>query len=247
MEHPKTAFITGASSGIGASFARKLAEKGYDLALTARRHDKLESLAKTIKEKHNVKIELIKADLSLADDVERLSKYIKERADISFLVNNAGFGTAGFFNTVDIGKSLSMINVHAYAATALTHAALGNMIKNNSGAIINVSSMAGFIISPGSSVYHATKSYLNVFSACLAGEMQKIGADIKIQALCPGMTETEFFDTDEYRNKFDRTKVPRLMWMTADEVVGISLKALESGKGCRDTGHREQNIPRRNK
>ena len=217
-DNPGKAFITGASSGIGLSFALQLARQGFDLVLLAR--SKLEA-------KNSICCEIIQADLSDTGDIKRTAEYIRRMGDLDVLVNNAGFATLGYFADVPVERSLEMMNVHLTANVQFTHAAIEGMLKRNRGAIINVSSIGSFVLSPGNVVYDATKSFLNTFSENLKLEMQD--ADIRIQALCPGFTRTEFHETGDFRN-YDRNAIPDSMWMSPDEVVSLSLKALEKNR-----------------
>ncbi len=191
------ALITGASSGIGEAFARKLASQGYNLIIIARRKKRLQSLAAELQEKHSIRIEVLAADLTMEQDISKIEKKIAELNDISILVNNAGFGTRGYFAEVDITKSVNMIKVHIITSTRLTKAVLPQMIKQNSGAIINLGTLAVGLPNPGVTVYTATKSYLSNFSKSLQSEMNKKDLNIKIQVLCPGLTQTDFFNTEE--------------------------------------------------
>jgi len=220
----KTALITGASSGIGAAFARRLAEEGYDLVLLARREDRLRSLAAEIQARCPVKVETMKADLSDPADVARVAALIEAMENLTLLVNNAGFGTGGNFASVDLQPELNMIQVHVLASVQLTRAALPGMIARGHGGIINVSSMGGFAPMPGSATYGATKAYLNSFTESLQAELE--GTGVRVQALCPGMTITEFHD----RANFKRSMLPSFIWMDAEPVVEASLQGLREGK-----------------
>lgn len=220
---PGTALITGASSGIGAAYARHLAALGYDLILVARREEKLRALAAALNEKHGVAVSVLAADLSQSADVVRVAQRIEQTTDLVMLINNAGFGTRGYFADVTLDRHLEMIRVHVLASVQLTHAALPGMMERGAGAIINVSSIAAFFAAPGGATYGATKIYLNTFSEAVALETRNAG--IKVQALCPGFTYSEFHDTPEY-DTFERSDLPDKMWMTAEAVVDESLAAL---------------------
>lgn len=222
-----SALITGASSGIGEAFARKLASLGYDLTLVARRRERLENIARELEQNHSVTIEVLVADLAKESDVSRVTDRIGEIPDLTMLVNNAGFGTTGCFSDVSIARSLEMIDVHILATTRLTHAALPGMLARRKGILINIASPSAFIPLANNTVYSATKSYLIVFSECLQLEVKAAG--IQVQALCPGFTYTGFHSTDEFKN-MDRGKIPGFMWMSATETVEQSLKALKSGR-----------------
>lgn len=217
------ALITGASSGIGEAFARRLAAQGFDLALVARREARLRALAEELSAAHGVRADVLVADLGRDEDIDRVARSIREYADLTLLVNNAGFGTRGAFADVPVERHLEMIRVHDVATVALTWAALPGMIARGGGAVINVSSIAAFFPSGGGATYTATKAYLNNFSEALAAEMSEKG--VRVQALCPGFTYSEFHDTPEYEG-FDRGQIPGAFWMTAGEVVDESLAAL---------------------
>ena len=224
---PGKAFITGASSGIGLSFAKQLAQQGFNLILLARRKDRLKTIASELESQNSIRCEIIQADLSEIDDIKKTVDYIRQIDDLDVLVNNAGFATLGYFADVPIEKSIAMLNVHLTATIQFTHAAIEGMLKRKRGAIINVSSVGSFVLTPGNVVYDATKSFLNTFSENLKLEMQDM--DIRIQALCPGATRTEFHEVGDLKN-YDRKAIPDSMWMSSDEVVSLSLKALGKGK-----------------
>jgi short-subunit dehydrogenase len=219
----RTALITGASSGIGAAFARQLATMGYDLILVARREERLAALATELGERHPIRAEVLAADLANSADVERVENRITELENLDLLINNAGFGAPGSFAEAELVTQLNMIDVHVVASMRLTRAALPGMIARRRGAIINVSSIAGMVPIPGSTTYSSTKAYLNVFSAALQAELR--GTGVKVQALCPGFTHTEFHDTPTHRG-FHRSRIPEAMWMSAEEVAEQSLRAL---------------------
>jgi uncharacterized protein len=211
------ACITGASAGIGAAFARQLAAQGHDLILTARREDRLNALRDDLQAAHNITVTVIPADLSVRADVARLAGVIAQTDALTVLVNNAGFGTMGDFAASDIDQQIAMVDVHINATMALCRAALPGMIALKRGDIINVSSIAAFL---NGTTYSASKAYLNTFSSGLQAEVKPHG--IRVQALCPGYTYTEFHDTPEY-DDFSREQIPQSMWQTADEVVQFSL------------------------
>jgi short-subunit dehydrogenase len=219
----RTALITGASSGIGAAFARQLAAEGYHLILVARRQERLAALADELQGQHCTIAEVLVADLASSTDVKRVEQRIAELEDLELLVNNAGFGASGHFAQVDLTRQLDMIHVHIIASVCLTRAALPKMVARCRGAIINVSSVAGFVPMPGSATYSATKAYLNFFSEALQAELK--GSGVRVQALCPGFTHTGFHDTTDHEG-FDKSQVPAPLWMSAEEVVRQSLTAL---------------------
>ncbi len=224
---PGTALITGASSGIGAAFARHLGARGYRLILVARREERLLDLSREIKDKYHTSSEIIVSDLSRADGMARVEKKISKLKNLAMLVNNAGFGTTGKFYQIDLDKQIEMINLHVTASVRLCRAVLPQMIANGHGSIINVSSIAAYLPSNGNANYCASKAYLKVFSEALQTELQNTG--IRVQALCPGLTYTEFHDTPEY-HEFKRSRFPRILWMSAEELVSRSLKALKKNR-----------------
>lgn len=224
---PGRALITGASSGIGETFARRLASQGYDLTLVARREEKLSALARELERAHGVAVAVLAADLARDEDIGRVSRVIEESADLVLLINNAGFGTRGSFSEVPLQRHIDMIRVHDIATVALTWAALPGMTARGRGAIINVSSVAAFFPSGGGATYTATKAYLNNFSEALAHELRDTG--VRVQALCPGFTYSEFHETADYEG-FDRGQIPKPLWMSAEDVVDESLAALSGDK-----------------
>jgi short-subunit dehydrogenase len=216
------AAVTGASAGLGATFARKLAERGYDLLLIARRRDRLEQLAAELP----VSCEIIQADLTRDDQLERVAARLREASNLELLVNNAGFGTMGRFFEAPLEGPDAMHRLHVMATMRLTHAALPGMVARRKGGVINVSSVAAFWLLPGSASYCSTKHWINAFSECLYLELKQDRSPVRMQALCPGFTYTEFHDVA----KVDRNMVPKSWWLTADYVVEESLKALAKNK-----------------
>jgi uncharacterized protein len=226
MAERKLAVITGASSGIGAMFARKLAARGYDLLLVARREDRLRSLAAELAETYHVSGEVLAADLTADPDRDRVAARLRSAPNLGLLVNNAGFGTLGFFADTDVESQLQMHRLHVLATLHLTHAALENLIPREEGGIINVASVAGFVQTAGSVSYCATKGWMNDFTSGLYSELEVQKSPVKLQALCPGFTLSEFHDT----LGMDRGPIPRSLWMTADFVVSESLRGFDEGK-----------------
>ena len=226
-DNPGRALITGASSGIGASYAKQLAEKGFDLIILARRTDQLQTLTDKLQADYSIRCEIISADLSNGEEINKVADDIRYLDNLDILINNAGFATIGYFAEVPLEKSMRMFQLHMAASLQLTHAALQGMLKRRRGAIINVSSMGAFVLTPGNVLYDATKSFLSTLSENLTLEVRDKG--IKIQALCPGFTRTEFHEVGDFKN-FDRSAIPDYLWMMPDEVVSLSLKALENNK-----------------
>ncbi len=222
-----TAVITGASSGIGAAFARALAARGYDLVLVARREERLTALAAELQARHAITAEVLVADLAKHADIERVARHIAGMETLEMLINNAGFGTTGRFFKVDLARHLEMIHVHVVASVRFCHAALPGMVAHGRGAIINLASVAAFLPLVGNATYSATKRFLVTFSQSL--QMELAGTGVRVQALCPGFTYSEFHDTPEYA-RFKRSSIPAFMWMSAEGVVAGSLKALERNR-----------------
>ncbi len=211
------AAITGASSGIGATFARLLARDGYDLLLIARRKDRLEELAAELP----CSSEVLVADLVDDGDLNAVAARLAEEPRLDLLVNNAGFGTRGRF--WEAASQIEMHKLHVVATATLTHAALQGMTARRRGSIINVASVAGFMQNPVSVSYCATKSWINSFSEGLWLAMKAAGLPIRVQSLCPGFTYSEFHDVAQ----MDRATIPKSWWMQAEFVVGKSLAALD--------------------
>jgi short-subunit dehydrogenase len=219
------AAITGASSGIGAAFARRLAADRYHLLLIARRRERLEQLAAELSRQHGVQVETLPADLARGTDIARVTQRIGELDRLTLLVNNAGFGTVGRFAEVSASSQTDMIRLHTEAPARLTRAALPAMLARRHGAIINVASTAAFFALPGNATYCATKRFLVTFSEALGIELA--GRGVSTQALCPGFTRTEFHTTEPFQASGKRPpQTPAFLWMTPEEVVACSLRAL---------------------
>ena len=221
------AAITGASAGIGAAFARTLAARGYDFILIARREDRLQTLAAELAERHGAKSQIIAADLNVGEDLERVAKRLSAAPALAMLVNNAGFGVNGQFASAEYSGQEGMHLLHVMATLRLTHAVLAGMVARRSGAVINVASVAGFLTSPGAVSYGASKSWINTFTEGIWMELRGTGSPVRVQALCPGFTYSEFHDVAG----MDRTKLaPKSWWYSAEQVVEESLAGLESDK-----------------
>jgi short-subunit dehydrogenase len=215
------ALVTGASSGIGEVFARRLAAGGTALVLVARREDRLEALAKEL----DVAGEVLAADLADPDDLRRVEERVASTADpVDLLVNNAGFGTTGPFHTLDVAREEEEVRVNVLAVVRLTRAALPGMVERRHGGIVNVSSLAAFQSDPGNAVYGGTKAFVLSFSEAVAEEVRKTG--VRVQCLCPGYTRTEFQTTAEY----ETSRIPKALWQAPEQVVDTSLAALAKGK-----------------
>ena len=228
MNHPSlpTALITGSSAGLGAEFARQLAQKKYNLALTARREDRLASFADELRRTYGVHVQVLAADLSTEKGVASIEQWIPTLPALGMLVNNAGYGIRGRFSNDPVEKQLAMIHVHILAAVRLSRAVLPGMLSTQHGAIINVASMAALF--PIRNVtYSSTKAFIVNFSKSLQSELW--GSGIKIQVLVPGYVHTEFHDTDEFIG-YQKSSIPKLFWLEAPAVIRQSLRDLEEGK-----------------
>lgn len=181
------ALITGASSGIGRDIARYLSTLGYDLVIVARRKENLEILKKEL----NTNVEIVCLDVS---EKENCIKLFEEHKDIDILVNNAGFGLFGHFDSTDLEKELSMIDTNIVAVHILTKLYVQEMEKRDSGYILNVASIAGFMSGPLMATYYATKNYVVSLSRAIRKELKKEKSNVKISVLCPGPVKTEFND-----------------------------------------------------
>ncbi|HUU78432.1 MAG TPA: SDR family oxidoreductase [candidate division Zixibacteria bacterium] len=218
------AVITGASSGIGAAYARRFAKDGYDLILVARREELLVKLCEELSREQGIIAEYMIVDLAKEDELKIVEEKIKDTDNLEILVNNAGFGgEKRVFYEIPIQNHINMVQVHNIAPLKLIHAVIPDMIKRGKGSIINVSSIASLAPSP-IIMYSTTKNFLNYLSESLDFLLRRKG--IKIQVLCPGFTLTDFhkrlgYEPDDpiYRRKF----------MIAEKVVEASLKSLKKG------------------
>lgn len=181
--------ITGASSGIGRDMARILGQEGYNLVLVARDNEKLVELANEIKQKNNIQIETISMNLSLEENCKELHRCV---SDVDILINNAGFGDCGNFAKTDLNKELNMIKTNIIAYHILTKLYLIDMKSKNSGKILNVASIAGFMPGPLMATYYSTKAYVVRLSESIREELKKEKSNVQISILCPGPVKTNF-------------------------------------------------------
>ena len=179
------ALITGASSGIGRDIARYLSKLGYDLVIVARRKEKLEEL----KEELKTNVEIVCLDVSIEENCYEI---FKSHKDIDILINNAGFGLFGHFDSTDLSKELNMINTNIVAVHILTKLYLQEMKKKNTGYILNVASIAGFMPGPLMATYYASKNYVVALTRAIQKELKKEKSNVKISVVCPGPVKTEF-------------------------------------------------------
>jgi len=219
----RLAAVTGASAGIGAAFARALARDGWDLLLVARRRERLEDLAKELGGKHDAEVEIVDADLTDLERLRGVESLLEQSQRLELLVNNAGIGDFHPFQESDREREDAEIRLNVLATVRLAHAALPGMVERGRGALINVSSTAGFAPCPRFATYGGTKAFLNSFTEALHEELR--GSGVQVQALCPGLTHTEIFE----RAKVDASGLPEFFWMEAEDVVAESLAALPRG------------------
>jgi len=220
------AVITGASSGIGEVFARRLAAD-HDLLLIARRKEKLEDLAAELAAKAGCAVSVLAADLSNEEGLAEAVRRVASLDPLALLVNNAGFGSRGAFWEADRYEQEQMHRLHVLATVRLTHAALGKMVRQNAGGVINVASVSAFVRVAGNASYAATKSWMTAFTEGLYLELKSARSAVKVQALCPGYTYSEFHD----RLQLDRKRIaPLSFWTSAELVVDESLQGLRKGK-----------------
>ena len=221
--------VTGASAGIGAAFARIYASHGYDVALTARRTERLERLADEIRFRYGVETLTISADLAepgASGDI--LSDINAHGRVVDALVNNAGYAVPGTYAGTAWGDQAAFIQVLVTAVCDLTHKALPGMIERRFGRIVNVASMAGLAPgAAGSTLYSASKAFLVKFSQSL--QLETRGQGVHVSALCPGFTYSEFHDVTKTREQITRA-TPAWLWMGADEVAAAGYEAVEANR-----------------
>ena len=234
------ALVTGASAGIGAEFARQLAERGASLVLTARRLDRLEGLGAELREKHGVRVECIAADLADRNAVDSLCAEIQRRGvSIDILINNAGYGVAGSFLTPTWQTHVDSIQVLMTAPCELAYKLLPVMRERGYGRIANIASLAGHMPgSAGHTLYAASKAFLIKFSQSLA--LENIGKGVNVCAICPGFTYSEFHDVVGTRASV--SKMPDWMWTHASAVVREGIDAMERGEIVYVTGRMNRMI-----
>ena len=229
----RTALVTGATAGIGAALARSLAASGHDLVVVARDAARLESSATQLRT-YGVQVEVLPADLT--DDVGCARLAQRCAAGLDLLVNNAGIGTKGAFDRIDLAEEEHLLRLNVGSVLRLTHAALPPMLDRGSGAVINVSSVAGFAPGSRSATYSASKAWVTNFSQSL--HLQYAERGVRVLALCPGFTRTEFHS----RAEMDVSGVPGWMWLDADDVARTALADLAAGRSVSIPGRQYRAI-----
>ncbi|MDR1384128.1 MAG: SDR family oxidoreductase [Planctomycetaceae bacterium] len=219
------AVITGASSGLGKSYAHQLAEQGHDLLLVARRGELLRQVKTEIEAKNPVRADIYVADLADEQQTIALAEHIRQLPRIDYLINNAGFGLRKMFPDVVIEEEIAMIRVHCEANVRLCQAVLFPMREQKRGNIINVASLAAYLTGPAAAEYCATKAFLRSFSISLQDDVQQYG--VKIQAFCPGFVHTGFHDSESMKGNSQKQSLPACLWLNCDRAVRDSLRAIQ--------------------
>jgi uncharacterized protein len=219
----KWALVTGASAGIGLELAKLLALGGANLVLTARRSDRLQKLANELSAQHQVKVEVVSADLTRREAPEEIHAFTtSKKVEIEFLINNAGFGAFGLAHDIPVEKMLEMVQVNCSAVVSLTRLYLPQMVSRRHGDVMIVASLAAFQPLPYNSVYAATKAFDLLFAEGIAEEVRPFG--VRVCALCPGTTHTEFQTVAHQPARMFRSAE------TAEKVARVGLEAQVAGK-----------------
>jgi short-subunit dehydrogenase len=219
-----TCLITGASSGLGAAFSRQLAARGHDVTLVARRVDRLEALARELRDSGGT-AQVLACDLARPAERRRLTDHLADR-EVDVLINNAGFGTAGRYLDASAKREREMVAVNVDAPVELCRALLPPMVERGTGAVLNVSSIAAFQPMPGMSLYGGTKAMLLSFSAALHAELA--GSGVSVTVMCPGGIRTEFATVAGAGGLAAR--LPPAVWMTPEAVAAHGIAGMERGK-----------------
>jgi hypothetical protein len=225
----RTAIVTGASSGIGEQLARALAARGYGVTLVARREDLLRKLAGDLSKSHNVRVEVIAADLTDQSAREDLVKAVAGLGlTVDVLVNNAGFSTTGRVEQADVDRELAMIRTNVEAVVHLCSLVIPGMVERRRGAVLNVASTAAFQPLPGQAGYGATKAFVLSYGQARAAELRRSG--VTLTTLCPGPVQTGFAEAAGMDEEEAEGSLPKFMWVSADDVAKAGLDGLDKGR-----------------
>jgi short-subunit dehydrogenase len=219
-----TALVTGASSGIGAIYAERLAARGFDLLLVARDEQRLEAAASQLRAEHGVQVEVLKADLTQKDDVLKLEQRLRSDSSISLLLNNAGVAADGLLANADMDQLERLIQLNVMTVTRLASAAAASFTKAGRGSIINIASVVALFPERFNATYSASKAYVLSLTQSLNAELE--GTGVRVQAVLPGVTRTEIWE----RSGIDASQIPADMVMEAGEMVDAALSGLDQGE-----------------
>jgi uncharacterized protein len=218
------ALVTGASSGIGEALARRLARDKLHLGLVARRADRLEALAAELRAAHAIEVDVLPADLTKPGAVAALVEEVGRRGlDVDWLVNNAGFGTAGRFHELPVARELEEITLNVEALVELTGRLVPAMVQRHRGVVMNVASIGAYLPSPNMATYTASKAFVLSFSEAIAVELNDSG--VRVLCVCPGVTRTEF----QERARVETTHVPGFLQQTPEAVADEAVRAVGHG------------------
>ncbi len=219
----KFAIVTGGTSGLGKAYAQYLAKNGWNLLITGRREMILLDIKKELEQKYNIDVQVSIADFNNEVQFGELLFRINSYQHIDLLINNAGFGSRDGFFDEDYQNQSKMLNVLVSAATRIVHEVVPKMLRDNSGAIINVASLSAFIPTPLNYFYCSSKAFIVSFTECLNVDL--LHSNIEVQALCPGFIHTEFHSKMGVKNEQNSLR-EKLLWMTPESVVRSSFKSL---------------------
>ncbi|MGH8384624.1 MAG: SDR family NAD(P)-dependent oxidoreductase [Pseudomonas sp.] len=219
-----TALVTGASSGIGAVYAQRLAARGFDLLLVARDQQRLDEAASKLRAEYGVQVEVLRADLTQKDDVLKLEQRLRSDSSISLLLNNAGVAADGLLANADTDQLERMIQLNVTAVTRLASAAAASFAKAGRGTIVNIASVVALFPERFNATYSASKAYVLSLTQSLNAELD--GTGVKVQAVLPGVTRTEIWE----RSGIDASQIPAEMVMEAGEMVDAALFGLDQGE-----------------
>jgi short-subunit dehydrogenase len=222
-----TCLITGASSGIGAELAKKLAARGHGVTLSARREERLKGLAEELTGRYDVRIETVSVDVADEESRSRLVNELSERGlTVDVLVNNAGYGSGGRFVSLDAGTEAAMVRLNCEAVVALAGAFLPGMVERGRGALMNIASSISFQPVPNQATYGASKAFVLSFTEAIAEELR--GTGVTATAVCPGPVRTEFGEQGGFGGADER--IPARLWLQPERVADEALRALAKGQ-----------------